>query len=355
MILAINTGSTSLKYKIFSGDLNEISAGRFEGLKSDKSFRNAFIKLSDGLSQMHRSENKLEVICHRFVHGGDLKSPYLINDKTVRNLKSCQKLAPLHNPIALKIILLAKKHFPKTRQIAIFDNAFYYNLPEISKILPIPLSIASKECLKKFGFHGISHQYVADQLDPGKSSKIISIHLGAGCSITAIKCGLPIETSMSYTPMDGLVMQTRSGAIDPGIVIHLTRRYGVNNAELILEKMSGLAGMTGTNGDMKTLLYYAGYPVDDEKFNASHTDIPSKIQKDLAKIAIDKFVYEIKKQIGAYNLILGGADILAFTGEIGYKSKIIRDLVTDGVDLLKNVKIVTVAPNEELAMARLVQ
>ncbi len=353
MILAINTGSSSLKFKLFGAGLREISSGCFDGLKSARDYKNSVTELSAGIKKFANSERPLQAICHRVAHGGNLKSPYPISDKqSIRKIEKFNNLAPLHNPPAISVIKLFRKYFPRIKNSVVFDTSYFVDLPELSRLMPINRHISANLGYRKFGFHGISHQYVANQIDRSNHLKIISVHLGAGCSIAAIKNGLPQETSMSYTPMDGLIMQTRSGAIDPGIVLDLAKRYGLAKTEEILQLRSGLAGISGTDGDMKSLLRLAGYKVEDEKFDSAPPPDPSGDRKEMAKLAIDKYVYEIKKQIGAYNLILNGADVLAFTGKIGYNSSVIRDLITKDVDSFRGLRIQAVAPNEELAMAQ---
>ena len=350
MILAINTGSSSIKYKIFIGDHKEVLAGKFKNLESAADFRRVILKLSSDLQNFAYDNEKITTIVHRVVHGKDLSSPYTVNEKKSFNeLLKLNHLAPLHNPNANLAISLMKQRFPKIRQLAIFDTSFFRDLPEVSRILPIDQNIAKKHQLFRYGFHGISHQYVLAEVDPENAQKVISIHLGAGCSITASVNGKPIETSMSFTPLDGLVMRTRSGAIDPGLVLFLVKEYGVKKAENILQNESGLKGLSGINGGFMTMLYVAGYPVEDKNYKPKFVD-STELEKEAAKFAIEKFIYEIRKYLGAYNLIIGGADKIVFTGEIGFGSSWIRSKIMEGLDL----KIEAVKPDEELAMAKLV-
>lgn len=350
MILAINTGSSSIKYKIFIGENKEVLSGKFKNLENQNDFRRVILKLCSDLHNFSYDNEKITTIVHRVVHGKNLPSPYAVNEKaSFKELVKLNHLAPLHNPNATLAISLMKQKFPKVRQLAIFDTSFFRELPEVSRIIAIDQNIAKKHDLYRYGFHGISHQYVLSEIDPEKSQKIISLHLGAGCSITASQSGKPIETSMSFTPLDGLVMRSRSGAIDPGLVLYLVREFGVKRAEDILQNDSGLKGLSGINGGFMTLLFVAGYPVEDKEYKPKYTNTTEQ-EKEKAKFAIEKFIYEIRKYIGAYNLILGGADKIVFTGEIGFGSSWIRNQITAG---LNNIKIETVKPDEELAMAKI--
>jgi acetate kinase len=326
----------------------------FNRLKNLGDFKRSLVKVSAEITSSYPGAT-ISKIGHRVVHGGELNGPYLIKNKNdFKKLSKLSKLAPVHNPVALSVIQLAAKLFRGSLQLAVFDTSFYSDLPDISKHFPINQTLAADYKLRKYGFHGISHQYAANIVDPGHQKKIISIHLGAGCSITAIKNGQPIDTSMSLTPLDGLVMQTRSGSIDAGLVLFLAREFGINKTESMLNNNSGLAGMTGTDGDLRLLLYNAGYPVTDEEFLNNLPPAATELQKDKAIFAIDKYCYEIGKLAAAYNYALSGCDTIVFTGQAGNGSKFIRDKILTGTTLgSKNV--ITVEPNEELAIYNMIK
>ncbi|MBU2545404.1 acetate kinase [Patescibacteria group bacterium] len=304
MILILNCGSQSIKWKLFDKNLKLKKKGQ------PKNFR-------DLKTDLKNIDQNIDLIGHRFVHGGEkFRKPVEINKSTLRALKKLRSLALLHNPFNILGIKIASQVFPKVKQIVVFDTGFYKDLSDKVSIYPVPGNF------KRFGFHGISHEYVGNK-HPKK--KIISVHLGGGASITAIKNGKPIDTSMGYTPMEGLMMMTRSGDIDPCIVIKLGRK-----AEHILNKESGIKAICG-EVDMRDVL---------------------KRKDKKAKLALDMYVYRIQKYIGAYYAILGGCDLLIFTGAIGYGSARIRKMITKDLKIFDKTKILAIKPNEELAIAQ---
>ena len=311
MILILNCGSQSIKWKLF--DLLASKAGK--NLKVKKQGQpKSFDGLKRDLKQINR---EVDLVGHRFVHGGEkFRKPTEINKLTLKALKKLRSWAPLHNPYNILGIKIASQVFPRVKQIIVFDTGFYEDLSLKVSGYPIPGDF------KRFGFHGISHEYVSNK-HPKK--KIISVHLGGGASITAIKNGKPIDTSMGYTPMEGLMMMTRSGDIDPGIVIKLGKK-----ANKILNKESGIKAICG-EVDMRDVL---------------------KRRDKKAKLALDMYVYKIQKYIGAYYAILGGCDLLIFTGAIGYGSARIRNMITKDLKILKETKILSIKPDEELAIAQ---
>ena len=307
MILILNCGSQSIKWKLFDKNLKVKKQGQpksFDGLKRD-------------LKQINQ---EIGLVGHRFVHGGEkFRKPAEINKPTLKALKKLGSHAPLHNPHNVLGIKIASQVFPKVKQIVVFDTGFYKDLSDKASIYPVPGNF------RRFGFHGISHEYVSNK-HPKK--KIISVHLGGGASITATKNGKPIDTSMGYTPMEGLMMMTRSGDIDPGIVIKLGRK-----AKNILNKESGIKAICG-EVDMRDVL---------------------KRKDKKAKLALDMYVYRIQKYIGAYYAILGGCDLLIFTGAIGYGSAKIRKMITKDLKILNKTRVLAIEPNEELAIAQKIQ
>lgn len=328
MILVINPGSSSLKYKIFNSDLEEIKSGSFEiGGK----IRDHISALNLMLKEIKPSHDEITKIGYRVVHGGDEADEIMpVTLPTMKIIEKYAPLAPDHNPAAEKVIRTLIERIPLSQHFAVFDTAFFKELPEVSKIYPIDKFISDELNIRRFGFHGISHEYAMDQIDPDQEKKIITIHLGAGCSLAAIQSGKPIDTSMGFTPVEGVPMQTRSGDLDPGVIFYLIDEYGYKKSREIIENNSGLAGISGTSGDMLELLER-----DDE----------------MSKLAIEVYCYRIKKYLGAYIAVLGGVDIVAFTGKIGYGSSVIRDKILSGLKFL-NFKVEIIQPNEELAIAK---
>ena len=248
----------------------------------------------------------IDLIAHRIVHGGDLKKPSKITPEIKNEIKKFSELAPLHNPQQLMMINLCE-HYGKP-QYAVFDTTFFSNLPEIAKTYPIPKKIAKKYKIKRYGFHGLSHEYASRDL----KGKTIICHLGSGSSISAVFKGKPIDTSMGFTPLDGIMMSTRSGAIDPGIIFFLEKR-GYDAKNMLVEE-SGLKGICG----------YSEFK-----------DILSKIGKDKnCNLAYDMFVYNIAKIIGAYAAALNGINNLVFTGKIGENSAKLRESVCEQLSFL---------------------
>ena len=305
------------------------------------------------VSKIKDYKNNIVLVGHRVVHGGEeFTKPILISQQVLTRLEKYDKLAPLHNPVGIACIKASQKYLPKIPDVAVFDTSFYQTLPKHAYIYAIPLKFYQRDKIRRYGFHGISHQYMAGQVAL-KLKKIlnklnlITCHLGSGCSITAIKNGKAIDTSMGFTPLEGLVMSTRSGSIDPAIPLYLMRENKMTENEVndLLNKRSGLFGLSGSM-DMREILVKAGYSVKGFK-------LPRKISskdKEIAKLTLDIFVYNIKKYIGAYAAILGKVDALVFTGGIGERSEVIRRLILKD---LPKYKSVVIPANEEKLIATL--
>ena len=332
MILVLNCGSQSIKWKIFSPKFKVLKEGKREVLNSadlEKALEEEISKLKDF---------EITLIGHRVVHGGQkFKEPAKLTADTVAELESLSNLAPLHNPYNILGIKTCAKFFDTVPQFAVFDTEFFANLPEKAYTYALSENINADFGFRKYGFQGTSHQFVAKKAclmakKQFNKSKIITCHLGGGASITAIKNGKAIDTSMGFTPLDGLVMMTRSGAIDPGIVLALAEKLGAEKTKEILNKKSGLKGISGANNMLEVLGMLKSA---DEK----------------AKLAFDIFVYSIQKYIGSYYAILGGCDLLVFTGAIGAGDPKTRDSVCKNLDILKKVKILAIETDEELAIA----
>jgi len=283
-ILVFNVGSSSIRYSMFKS-LRKISQEKYDKLKSREDYKRAFIDL---FKNIQIKKIKIDLIIHRVVHGGELKKPVIITKQIKKQIKIYSELAPLHNPIQLMIINLSEKF--KKPQYAVFDTLFFSNLPDIAKIYPIDIEITKKYKIRKYGFHGLSHKSVSKNL----KGKTITCHIGEGVSISAIKDKRPLDTTMGFTPLEGLMMGSRSGSIDPGLIIFLEKRK--LNVEKLLNLESGLKGISG----------YSDF-----------RDVRKNLNKKQVKLAYDMFLYKIIKQIGAYVSALNGLDNLVFTGAIG--------------------------------------
>ena len=341
-ILVINSGSSSIKYKLFimPGE-RSIAKGIIEHIGEKGS------KIKDhytGLKIVLGKIKHVDAVGHRVVHGAEkFKKSIPINASVIRKIRQCCSLAPLHNPANLAGILACKKLLPGIRQIAVFDTAFHQTLPDYAYIYGLPYEYYKRFGIRKYGFHGTSHQYVASEgarrLNKQISKlKIITCHLGNGCSIAAVERGRSIDTSMGFTPLEGLIMGTRCGDIDPALVTYIMHKKRLNIFEIdsILNKASGLKGISGISNDMRIL------------------ETKARAKDKRAKLAVDIFIYRIKKYIGAYTTIMAGCDALIFTGGIGENQTRIRNEILKGMfsHLKKKPKILVIPTNEELMIAR---
>jgi acetate kinase len=352
-VLVLNAGSSSLKFQIIATDLERISSGSDERLcrgevenfgdaaavsfqNGDAPKRKSTAALRDiaealdyvlrfltseesGLSTI-RSVGDLHAVGHRVVHGGEkFKDSALIDDAVLRGIEDCVELAPLHNPINLQGIHAARKLFgAKTPQVAVFDTSFHQTLPEHAYLYAIPYRFYEQQRIRRYGFHGTSHRYVAGRYGElrglaREQTNIITLHLGNGCSAAAIKAGRSVDTSMGMTPLEGLVMGTRSGDLDPAVVSVIADREGISAAEIekLLNSESGLLGLSGLTNDMREL---------------------QSAESPRAKVAIAVFCYRARKYIGGYLAAMGGADAVVFTGGIGENSAAIRARICEGLE-----------------------
>jgi acetate kinase len=389
-ILVINSGSSSIKYQIFdAGDFTVLAAGLLEQIGEDSSHlrhrwqsrageqdydqkkpiadhQQGFAWIIAVLAETATIQEPGELIGigHRVVHGGELfHEPTLIDDRTIRAIREMTPLAPLHNPANLIGIEVAMERRPDVPQVAVFDTAYHQSMPSHSFLYALSYDLYKKYHVRRYGFHGTSHHYVAEQAAahlgrPLDNLNLITLHLGNGASAAAIKAGKSVDTSMGLTPLEGLVMGTRCGDLDPAIHFYLAREAGLSmeEVEALLNKQSGMKGLCGVN-DMREIIRLA----------------ESGEQK--AQLAIDIYCYRIKKYIGAYFAILGHVDALVFTGGIGENAALIRqrsceDLNGLGIilDEQKNtssastlmeiqdshskVSILVIPTNEELEIAR---
>ncbi len=258
---------------------------------------------------------------HRMVHGGDqFFDPVLISDEVINRLESLNNLAPLHNPPSMKAIRAVREILGiSVPQVVIFDTTFHHNLPEWASLYAIPLDISEKYHIRRYGFHGIAHRYMTERFSvitstPVNQTRLITLQLGNGCSAAAIKNGISADTSMGFTPLEGLIMGTRGGDIDPSLIGFLVRREGsgIDEVENLLNKSSGLLGISGISRDMRELL---------------------KAQKQGHKrsaLAVTMFCYRVRKYIGAYLAVLGGAQAVIFGGGIGENAPLVRMRICEG-------------------------
>lgn len=341
-ILVINSGSSSIKYKLFGMPGNSlISKGAIENIgEKGSEVRDHYA----GLKIILKKNDCVEAVGHRVVHGAEqFKRPVLIDAAVVRKIRQCCSIAPLHNPANLAGILACKKLLPGVKQVAVFDTAFHQTLPDYAYIYGLPYEYYRRFGIRKYGFHGTSHEYVANEAakilkKPLGRLKIITCHLGNGCSITAVDKGTSIDTSMGFTPLEGLIMGTRCGDIDPALVTYMMRkkRLTIFETDEVLNKKSGLKGVSGISNDMRVL-------IGKEKSGDKR-----------AKLAVDIFVYKIKRYIGSYLAVMGGCDALVFTAGIGENQPLIRKRICNGIfaNLRKAPAVLVIPTNEELMIAR---
>ncbi|NPA74428.1 MAG: acetate kinase [Epsilonproteobacteria bacterium] len=343
-ILVLNSGSSSIKFKLFDMDRGEkvLCSGLIERIgEKEARFKLKFgdkkleksIDIKDhahGLSVLQeemkrenilKSFQELGGVGHRVVHGGEyFDKAVLIDDSVLEKIEELSPLAPLHNPVNLLGIKAIFKQHPNIPQVAVFDTAFHQTIDKKTFMYALPYEYYEKEKIRRYGFHGTSHHFVMQkaaevlQKDTNKIN-LITLHLGNGDSATAVKEGKSIDTSMGFTPLEGLVMGTRCGDLDPAIVFYLSKKLGLNIEELdkILNKKSGLKGICGDN-DMREIEKRASQ--GDEK----------------AKLALEVFCYRIKKYIGAYTVTIGKVDAIVFTGGIGENSSLVREMVCIGLE-----------------------
>ncbi len=380
MIFVFNIGSASLRWALFDKKLKKISGDSVEYPDFSKL---AMLIESAIRRNSHLIREDPIRVAHRVVHGGTkFSQPTRIDSKVLPELKKLNDLAPLHNPRALKVIELCREELSKAEHYACFDTSFFTNLPDYTKFYALPLDLARKHQILRYGFHGISHEYVAKKAAenlkrPLEELKLITAHLGSGASITAIEDGTPIDTSMGFTPLEGLMMATRSGNIDPSVPLFLEKQgYSIEKIENILNKESGLKGVSGFTSDMRNILK----EVKKQSFRHSGPDPESGEQqkpdpasptgmfeksagsknqksKELrAGLALQMYAYQVKKYIGAYTVALGGIDALILTGAIAEGAPLVREMITHGLEnTLGNFEVLTIPTDEELAIAKKIQ
>ncbi|MFW6273789.1 MAG: acetate/propionate family kinase, partial [Halanaerobium sp.] len=348
-IFVINCGSSSLKYKLFEMSREEVLAeGIIERIGIDNSFlsyqskdgtelkieqeipthkKGIEILINTLLSQEYGVLNEIDdikAVGHRVAHGGEkFAESTLINSEVIKEIQKISDLAPLHNPNNLMGIKVCRELMPETPQVAVFDTAFHQSMPEKAYIYALPFEYYKKHSIRRYGFHGTSHGYVAqraaDIVDQNiENLKIITCHLGNGASIAAVKNGKSIDTSMGFTPLEGLVMGTRCGDIDPAIVPFIMDKEKLTASEIdsLLNKKSGFYGVSGVSSDMRD--------VEEAAENGNQQ----------AKIAVNIFNYRVKKYIGAYSAAMGGLDVVVFTAGIGENAVETREKILSGLEYL---------------------
>lgn len=336
LILVVNCGSSSLKFALLALDSGEVQlsglAERLLEAPPQISFKIGNDKIADTLSQSGHAaamgrilqelqrrglDQQVTAVGHRVVHGGEqFKTSVLITPEVMAVIEACVPLAPLHNPTNLLGIQAAQVAFPELPQVAVFDTAFHQTMPDYAYHYALPQNLYSEHGVRRYGFHGTSHQYVtlkaAEMLGlPYEQANFVSAHLGNGCSITAVQGGQSVDTSMGMTPLEGLVMGTRSGDLDPNLHQFIAGKLGLNLDQVtdLLNKKSGLLGLSGLSNDMRELEAAAA---------SGHAG---------AKLAIEVFCYRLAKYIAAMSVPLGRIDALIFTGGIGENSILVREKV----------------------------
>jgi acetate kinase len=394
-ILVLNCGSSSIKFQLIETSVEMIEAnadrsiakGSVEKIGTDEAVLHLVVppnpeqsvreEMLDQQTALTRSIqalkeanalgdiSQIEAVGHRVVHGGERYSAsVMFDEEVVKVIQQCSELAPLHNPNNLRGYLVARKVFPQVPQVAVFDTAFHHTMPPKAYLYGLPYSYYKRYKVRRYGFHSTSHRYVAfycrQMLGKRKDeANLITAHLGNGCSITAIEKGRSVDTSMGFTPLEGLLMGTRSGDLDPAIILYLMSKdeLTIHDMSTLLNRFSGLYGISGDSNDMRELI-----------------DAAAKGDQQ-SETAIDAFCYRLRKYIGAYTAVLGHVDGLVFTGGIGENSPLVRERTCQGlaelgyeIDSARNqeavgksfeistgssrIRIFVIPTNEELLIAR---
>lgn len=389
-ILVINAGSSSLKYQIYNmKDESVMASGRVERIGMDSSIlthevpgrqevrvvseilehvtavKRVVDMLVDPQHGVLSSINEIEAVGHRVVHGGEsFKQSVLVTTEVKLEIRRLFDLAPLHNPAHMMGITAVEANLPEVSQVVVFDTAFHQTMPPKAYLYPIPMVLYRRHKIRRYGFHGTSHYYVSDKAakllgKPLNEMKVISCHIGNGASVTAIEGGQSVDTSMGLTPLEGLMMGTRSGDIDPAIVPFTMTKEELTLSEVnsMLNKHSGLMAISGLSSDMREIVQ----GMDDGDKNAT--------------LAFDMYVYRLRKYIGAYAAAMNGFDVLIFTAGVGENSDRLRASVCEGLTFLgleldeelnkqrsrearmistpdSRIQVLVVPTNEELLIAR---
>ena len=315
-ILAVNAGSSSLKLSLVGNDDRILAERELDAPGAQVDPDQLGAALTEGL-------DRADAVVHRIVHGGErFTGPVLIDDEVTRALEQLTDLAPLHQPKSLAALRAVSQQLPGVPAIACFDTAFHQTLSPAARTYPLPARWRDRWGLRKYGFHGLSHGWIARRVpelcpDLPDTARIVSCHLGAGASLCAISGGRSVDTTMGFTPLDGLVMATRSGSVDPGMLLWLLEPGRLTASELSpsLEHESGLAGVAGT-GDMREIVRRAGEA------------------DDTARLALDVYLHRLRSLIAAMAATMAGIDVLVFTGGVGEHAAEVRSLAADGLEFL---------------------
>jgi acetate kinase len=388
-VLVINSGSSSVKYTLFElprgvvrakGLIERIGSERailrYSPARKDEIIKELVVKdheealkitldtLTDSEHGVIDNISRIKAVGHRVVHGGEeINESVVVDDRVISLIDKYSELAPLHNPPNLSGIMACQRLLPEIKQVAVFDTAYYYSMPPKSYLYGLPYELYKKYGIRKYGFHGTSHRYVVNRTaeimgKPLENLKIITCHLGNGCSITATQNGKAVDTSMGFTPLEGLLMGTRCGDIDPAVVFYIMdkEKLDVRRINELLNKRSGLLGISGISNDMRDIMKAA-------KSDNIH-----------AQMAIEVFVHRVHKYIGAYTVAMNGVNKIVFTAGIGENNSEIRKRVCENLTFLgvkiddeqntsskkekeistsdSKVKILVVPTNEELLIAQ---
>ena len=348
-ILVLNCGSSSIKYKLFDMDKNDVIA---QGGIEKIGMKGSFLKLTDvggekviiekeipehtcgvkfifevlttGKYAVLKSLNELNAVGHRMVHGGEkFNKSVLLTPEVLEAFAACNDLAPLHNPANLKGVNAVSELLPNIPQVGVFDTAFHQTMPDYAYLYAIPYELYQKYGVRRYGFHGTSHRFVSGEIFkylnmPVEGSKVITCHIGNGGSITAVKDGKSVDTTMGLTPLEGIMMGTRSGDIDGGAVTFLMENEGLDSTGMsnLLNKKSGLLGISGVSSDMREVT--ASMEAGNER----------------AALAKKMYAYRIKKYIGAFAAAMGGVDVIIFTGGVGENRHEVREAVCENMEFL---------------------
>ena len=331
-VFTLNAGSSSLKASVVR-DGEKVA---HHAVDTDPDHIDA--AFTDALAALTASAETIDVVGHRIVHGGpDHTGPAVVDDALLAQLHDLVPLAPLHQPAGLRGIETARAHLPDVPQVACFDTAFHRGLPEVAQRLPVPAAWAGAGVCK-YGFHGLSYEHVVEALGlRDGDERVVVAHLGSGASLAALRAGAPVDTTMGLTPAGGLVMASRSGDLDPGVLTWALRTGAATDADAldaVLDRESGLRGLSGTTGDMRALL------------DARDAGDPA------ATLAVAAFVRSVQQHVAALTISLGGLDRLVFTGGIGEHSEAIRTEVVAGLSPLGRFAVEIVPADEESVIAR---
>ncbi len=388
IVLVLNCGSSSLKYQLVNMDNEEVMAkglveriGMDDGVFTHKwngqkkevtqpipDHKVAVQLLLDALTDKEcgviKSMTAIDAIGHRVVHGGEeFAASTLIDDEVMKALEKCSAMAPLHNPPNIIGINACKAIMPDVPQVAVFDTAFHQTMPAKAYMYGLPYELYKEEGIRRYGFHGTSHRYVAGQVAkvmgvPVEKLRIINCHLGNGSSLAAIKYGKVVDTTMGFTPLAGVLMGTRCGDLDPAIVLTVMDRKGLSTAEMdkLMNKQSGVLGISGVSSDFRDL------------------GTAAKEGNERAQLALDMFHYQVRKFIGAFAAAMGGVDVITFTAGVGENGIEDRAAICEGLEYLgaklcekrndvrgkdalistddSTVKLYVIPTNEEIMIAR---